>query len=154
MATIEVGTVDVLVLARANDRWLVLVLQRATTTRCPASWEIVHGHVDAGEEPDAAAMRELREETGLVAERLYSIRVQPIYLARTQTVQLGVGFAAIVSPEHTVELGAEHARHEWLTVEDATERLSWPADRVALRESQLLLRGGDAGPLEDVLRVR
>ena len=48
----------------------------------PAAWEPVHGHIEPGEEPEDAALRELREETGLAADRLYIVRVQPFYLQR------------------------------------------------------------------------
>ena len=153
MATIAVGTVDVVVLARHGDAWHVLALQRALDTRCPLSWEIVHGRIAGAEEPEDAARRELAEETGLAATRLYSVRVQPIYLVRTHTVHLGVGFAAVVSRNTSVTLGPEHVGHAWLTVPDAGERLSWPADRTAVREAAPLVRDGTAGPLEDVLRV-
>ena len=153
MATIQAGTVDVLVLARAGDRWRVLVLQRGDDTRCPGSWEVVHGHIEAGEEPEHAAAREVQEETGLAIERLYSVRVQPIYIVRTHVLQLGVGFAAIVRESAPLTLGAEHAAGEWLSPDEARERLSWPADRAGLAEALHLLRTGDAGPLEDVLRV-
>jgi dATP pyrophosphohydrolase len=153
MATIEAGTVDVFVVARADDGWRALVLQRAHATRCPLSWETVHGHIEPGEEPEAAAIRELREETGLVPRRLYSIRVQPIYLVRTHTVQLGVGFAAIVDQDDPVVLGTEHIDHEWMPASEAMTRFAWPAERAGLRECLELLAGGDAGALEDVLRV-
>lgn len=153
MATVVAGTVDVFVLAREDERWLALVLQRATDTRCPLAWETVHGHIEPGEEPEQAAVRELREETGLDADRLYSIRVQPIYLVRTRTVHLGVGFAAIVRRADPVRLGPEHRAHEWLPAEEALQRYVWPAERAGLRDCLELLAGGDAGPVEDVLRV-
>jgi dATP pyrophosphohydrolase len=153
MATIEAGTVDVFVLSRESGKWLALVLQRSHETRCPSAWETVHGHIEAGEEPEDAAVRELREETGLAAERLYSIRVQPIYLVRTHTVQLGVGFAAIVDSTVPVTLGNEHMACEWLPAERAMERFVWPAERTGLRECLELLARGDAGHVEDVLRV-
>jgi 8-oxo-dGTP pyrophosphatase MutT (NUDIX family) len=153
MATIEAGTVDVFVLAREGARWLVLALQRARDTRCPTAWETVHGHIEPGEEPEDAAVRELHEETGLAPERLYSVRVQPIYIVKTHTVQLGVGFAAIVDRNAGIRLGEEHMAHEWLPADQAVERFVWPAERVGLRECLDLLAGGDAGPVEDVLRV-
>lgn len=153
MTSIQVGTVDVVVLMRDGAFWRVLVLQRGEETRCPSSWEIVHGRIEAGEVPEDAALRELAEEAGLVPERLYSIRVQPIYLPRLRTVQLGVGFAAVVSPDAVVRLGDEHVRYAWLAPEQACVALSWPADDTAVRESLFLLRAGDAGALEDVLRI-
>lgn len=153
MATIAAGTVDVFVLARVGTSWHALVLQRSRVTRCPSSWETVHGHLEPGEEPEEGAVRELREETGLVPQRLYSVRVQPIYIVKTRTVQLGIGFAAIVSRDAPITLGDEHVAHEWLPIAEAMERVVWPADRAGLRECEALLAGGDAGSVEDVLRV-
>ena len=69
------------------------------------------------------------------------------------TVTLAVVFAAFVG-EGAVTLGVEHARAEWLPIEQAIERLTWPRSRAALRDAVALLATGDAGPVEDVLRVR
>ena len=44
------------------EGWRVLGLQRAPDTRCPAAWESIHGHIEPGENPPEAAVRELREE--------------------------------------------------------------------------------------------
>jgi dATP pyrophosphohydrolase len=154
MATINVGTVDVLLISQRTDGWRVLALQRAKNTRCPMAWETVHGHIEAGEEPEDAAVREVREETGLAVERLYNVSVQPFYLHKTHTVELAVVFAAFVPPGAAVVLGEEHTRSEWLTTERALERFVWPRERAALRDAMQLLKEGNAGPVEDVLRVR
>ena len=155
MADAKVGTVDVYVIRPLSNGWRILVLQRAPTgTRCPLAWETVHGRLEPGEEPEAGAERELREETGLIADRLYSITVQPYYLHAMKTVQLAVVFAAFVSEPAAVTLGPEHTQSEWLSVDDALSRFVWPREQVALQEIVHLLHTGDAGPVEDVLRVR
>ena len=154
MAKLEIGTIDVYVIRPAGPLagWRVLTLQRAQDTRCPTAWETVHGHLEPGEEPEAGALREVFEETGLRVERLYNVTVQPFYLHRSNTVQLAVVFAAFVGAGDVV-LGAEHQSHEWRTVADALTAFAWPRERAALRDIAELLGRGDAGAVEDVLRV-
>jgi len=154
VSQLSIGTIDVYVIRPLSSGWRVLTLQRALDTRCPAAWETVHGHIEKGEEPEDAAVREVREEAGLEVARLYNVTVQPFYLHKTHTVQLAVVFAAFVDEPATVTLGSEHQRSDWLTVDDALDRFQWPREREALREIAHLLRTGDAGPVEDVLRVR
>ena len=153
MPPIEVGTIDVIVVRPLAAGWRVLALQRGPHARCPGAWEPVHGHIDPGEEPEHAAVRELREETGLAAERLYVVRVQPFYLRATRTLQLAVVFAAFVSEPADVMIGNEHVRAEWLSVDDALVRFAFPGERASLREVVELLATGDAGPVDDVMRV-
>ena len=152
LATIE--TVDAYVLRRRSDGWEVLVLQRAAGTRCAGAWEVVHGLLEPGERPEDAAIREVREETGLDVDRLYNVTVQHFYLHRPGAVAVAVVFAALVEAGSDVTLGPEHQHGEWVTVPDALELLAWPRSRAALADIVALLRGGDAGPVEDVLRVR
>jgi dATP pyrophosphohydrolase len=153
MAHISIGTIDVYVIRPLLAEWRVLVLQRALDTRCPTAWETVHGRIEDGEEPEDAALRELREETGLTPTRLYNVTVHPFYLHTTHTVQMAVVFAAFVSEPAVVTTGPEHTRSEWLNVGAALERFAWPREREALREIVHLLHAGNAGPVEDVLRV-
>lgn len=154
MTEIVAGVVDVYVIRPWAPRWRVLVLQRALDTRCPTAWETVHGRLEPGERPEDAALRELREETGLEAVRLYNVTVQPFYLHGMSAVQLAVVFAVFVAEPAAVTLGAEHQSHEWLGVPQARQRFVWPREREALDHVVQLLGGGDAGPVEDVLRVR
>ncbi len=152
MTTIHVGVVDVGVIRVVGRGWRVLTLRRATG-RSPGSWEFVHGHIEKGELPVVAARRELWEEAGLKTDRLYSITVNPFYLIKTDTVQVALVFAAIVESEKVV-LSSEHDRYEWLSFSAAVKRLTWPRDADSLRQMRQLLKAGDAGVVEDVLRAR
>jgi 8-oxo-dGTP pyrophosphatase MutT (NUDIX family) len=153
MTSVVPGVVDVYVIRPLAEGWRVLAVRRAMDTRCPGAWETVHGRIEDDERPEAAARREVREETGLEIERLYNVTVQPFYLHMLETIQLAVVFAAFVAEPAEVALGEEHQDHAWLTVEEAHARFVWPRERQALTEIQQLLGTGDAGPVEDVLRV-
>ncbi|GAC1515956.1 MAG: hypothetical protein NVS1B4_08610 [Gemmatimonadaceae bacterium] len=154
MASLDIGTVDVYVIRPLSPEWRVLVLQRAPGTRCAGAWEAVHGRIEPGEQPEDAAARELAEETGLAVDKLYNVTVQPFYLHTTHSVQLAVVFAALVTDPASVRLGDEHVAHEWLAPDDAAARFAWPRERESLAHIRQLLRAGDAGVVEDVLRVR
>ena len=153
MTDFRIGVVDVYVIRPYRAEWLVLALERAMSTRCPGSWETVHGRMEPGERPEDAAVREVREEAGLDVDRLYSITCQPFYLHTLGAVQMAVVFAAFVREPADVTLGDEHARCEWLTMTEAATRFTWPREREALSHIEILLGTGDAGPAEDVLRV-
>ena len=154
MTELRVGVVDVYVVHPGADGWRVLVLQRAAAgTRCPLAWETVHGRIEPGERPEQAALREVDEETGLAVARLYNVTTQAFYLHHLGAVQLAVVFCAFVAAPHAPTLGPEHGRAEWLTPEQARARFAWPREREALDHVEHLFAFGDAGPLEDVLRV-
>jgi dihydroneopterin triphosphate diphosphatase len=151
---LKVGVVDVYLIHPRPDDWRVLVLRRAEGTRCTGAWEVVHGRIDPGESPEDAAVREVQEETGLAIERLYTVTCQPFYLPKQASVQMAVVFAALVGDVSEPVLGPEHDHAEWLGVDEALARFTWPRSRRALHDIEDLLSGGDAGPAEDVLRVR
>lgn len=148
---VELGVVDVVVFRQVQRGWLVLALQRTAATIRPGSWEIVHGKVDAGESYEAAALRELREETGLEAERLLSITMHSFYLVSKRTVQLAAVFAAVVDPAGKVVLGEEHAKFAWLTPSQARRRLTWPMERRAMDDARVLLA---APSVHDAIEVK
>ena len=150
---IVAGVVEVYVIDNTGESWRVLALQRSSDTIRPKSWETVFGKIDDGESPPDAALREVMEETGLSVERLYNVNVQSFFLHATNTVQLSIVFAAFVSPGE-VTMSPEHSAYEWLPVDDAPGRFTWPRAADALRDIRHLLKGGDTGPVEDVLRAR
>ena len=154
LTSVSVSLVDVYVLRGAGPTLECLALRRAPGGRSPASWETVHGHIESGETPPAAARRELAEETGLAPERLYNLsRVELFYQHRVDHVALVPVFAAFVHHDAMVRLSPEHDGYEWLSPEAARGRFAWPRERRTVDDLVALLGEGHAGAVDDVLRV-
>lgn len=147
------GVVEVYVIQHRGGDWRVLALQRADDAKRPGSWETVYGKIDSGERAEDAAVRELTEETGLEVKALYNVTVHGFYLHAKRTIEMCIVFAVFVADGANPMIGEEHQRFEWLSVDEACERYTWPREAHALREAQRLLATGDAGPVEDVLRI-
>jgi 8-oxo-dGTP pyrophosphatase MutT (NUDIX family) len=149
-----VSFVDTYALRGAGPGLEVLALRRGPHGRNPGSWETVHGTIEPGETPVQASLRELREETSLVPDKFYNLsRTEAFYQHRSDELALIPVFVAFVAPGASVTLSAEHDRAEWLNAGDAAERFAWPRERRAMDDILSIVGGGDAGLLEDVLRV-
>ena len=154
MTTIRVSLVDLYVLRGRGRALECLVLRRGPGGRCPRSWEVVHGHIEDGERPFEAAIREMREETGLAPDRLYNLsRVETFYQHGLDEVALVPAFAAFVEGSAPISLSAEHEASEWLSMADARERVAWPREARALADIERMLGNGDGGAIDDVLRI-
>ena len=154
VTAVRVSLVDVYPVRVRQGMLQLLVLRRAPGGRCPGSYEAVHGHIEAGEQPAAAARRELLEETGLTPARLYNLsRVELFYQAAPDEVSLVPVFVAMIADGRDVVRSAEHDGAEWVDFTEARERLTWPRSVRALDDIERLLPGGEAGPVTDVLLV-
>lgn len=153
MTTFRVAFVDTYVVRMGVTGLEVLVLRRGTKGRNQGSWEIVHGTIEPNEKPVVASRREMREETGLTPARLYNLsRVDSFYRHTADEVGFIPIFVAFVE-QGEVQLSDEHDAFEWLSLAAAQNRVAWPRERRGLEDIAIIFAGGDAGRLEDVLRV-
>ncbi len=139
-----VRVVDVYPYRLAGDgraEWLLL--RRAPERLYAGAWRMVGGKVEPGESAHAAARRELREETGHVARRLWTIpSVNTFYEWQTDRIRVIPAFAAELSVHAEVRLDGEHDAHAWLSAEDAAARLGWPEQARLLRMADACLARG------------
>lgn len=110
-----------------------LLLHRSGRDGVPF-WQGVSGWIEEGEAPHLAALRELREETGLVALELYTVdAVFDLYAWKRGTVEAIVPFAALVTAEAEPRLSEEHDEWRWEPLAGAVNLVPYEPQRATLR---------------------
>src|SRR5262245_8219795 len=112
-----------------------LQLRRAAEDYMGNTWQIVRGGVEPNESYARAALREMREESGLQPMELYRLgSVESFYTAFDDTLWHSVAFCAIVSREATVKLNDEHDDFRWIGRDRIENETMWASERMALRD--------------------
>lgn len=134
---------------RRTERGLEL-LQLRRTGAYGGTWHNVYGGVEAGETAVQAALRELREETGLAAQALQQVEhLESFYFRHTDRVVLMPVFAAEIPADAEIRLNAEHDDWRWVPAGEHRRWFMWRSQRLAL---EALLEGLD-GPAAERLRI-
>lgn len=115
-------------------------------------WGFPKGHLESGETPEAAALREVEEETGL-ADLVLGPRLQTIdwyFRAGGRLIHKFCHFYLIESPSgETLPQQAEGITAcNWVPLPKALEQISYGNAREVLREAASELGWGDGSPAE------
>lgn len=121
--------VSVVVVRGAGEDARTLLVHRAGA-HLHGPWTYVAGHLEPGEKAWRAALRELREETGLHATALYSAdRCETFYDVHDECLAVVPAFVAFVDAGAEVRLNREHDDHAWVPFAGAVARLPFGGQR-------------------------
>jgi len=144
VAAIVSRVVEACVFKIAHDGPKYLLLKRSENdTIYPGMWQLVTGSMKEGERAVDAALREFREETGLVAKRFWVVPfVNSFYVPVNDAIHLSPVFAVEVPEEARVTLSHEHTEFSWCSFENAKQKLVWPGQRYAVELVHEYIVGG------------
>jgi len=107
-----------------------LLLKRGDKEIYGGLWQMVTGKIRKDEKAYDAALREIKEETGLKPKRFWvTPNVNPFYSHEKNYISLIPVFAAEVAENSKVVICKEHTEFKWLEPGKAKKMLAWPGQR-------------------------
>jgi dATP pyrophosphohydrolase len=145
-------SVQVFLVSEAQDQRSYLLFHRVAMPELalPDFWQGITGALEHGESFEEAAMREVREETGISVEQVFSVGFSQYFPIRPEwRATYGEGatqveervFYAFIPSETKPELSAEHQSFRCCSAEEAVSLLAFGQNRQCLSavEKALLL---------------
>ncbi|MEM9741030.1 MAG: NUDIX domain-containing protein, partial [Pseudomonadota bacterium] len=123
--------VSLFVLREVETRVEVLLMKREQTL--VGAWCQIAGSLEDNETAWQAALREMREETGLTPLSLYSADTyEQFYEPDREAIAIFPVFVAYVASDADVTLNEEHSAFTWVNFDEAREMVSFGGQRRVL----------------------
>lgn len=106
-------------------------------------WDFVKGNVEPNESEKDTVLRELQEETGIVAKDTiegFRERIEYYYRRQGETIHKEVVFYLIEAKTDEVKLSFEHIDFAWLTYQAIMEKLTFKNAKDVLQKARAFLQ--------------
>lgn len=140
----------------ADGSHAFLQLLREPADYLGGTWQSIRGRIEGDETAADAALREMREESGLSPVEFYRLAILETFFipgksAREDVIWHCPSFCAIVAPGAVVRLNEEHTNHRWISRSDIDIQTMWASERqvIASLTRDIL----DDGPARRHLRI-
>lgn len=125
-----------------------LLIKRSEKEIYPGLWQMVSGSVEEGEKAFEAALREVKEETGIIPLKMWVLpNINSFYSPVTDKINFSPVFLVKAASESSVVLSDEHEDYGWFSVEKTRAMLAWHGQKVSvdiivefLKNNDLFLR--------------
>ena len=115
-------------------------------------WQFIAGGGEDNEKPIQAALREIKEETSVIAEKLTELKSVAFVPAEIVAENMRTHWDKniFVIPEYSFAfecnadptISREHSEYQWLPYNDARKLLKWDSNKVAMYEAMCRLNSG------------
>lgn len=144
MTEILVRVIDAYVYSYESNKLSFLLLKRSRSKIYEYLWQGVAGKIEKNELAWQAALRELKEETGLTAQRMFvADYVSKFYEKHGDRINLVPVFGIEVKNKK-VSLSEEHCNFKWLSFKEAHAKLTWNGQKKGLKVVHSMLNSKDA----------
>jgi dihydroneopterin triphosphate diphosphatase len=122
--------VSVAVVRKHGKTHQTLMLMRTNNKQ----WSQIAGGIELGEKAWEAALREIKEETGIVPEQLYSADTcEQFYELEKDSIWIAPVFVAFAKPNSNVVLNHEHSEYKWVSFKEAISMVPFPGQKAILK---------------------
>lgn len=104
-----------------KDNKLLILKRSKEDIQAADCWEIPGGRLDPGEHPELGLKREVKEETNLDIEIQKPLNIQHFKREDNQIITMLIYLCK--ANNNNINLSIEHSNHEWISIENAKEKL-------------------------------
>lgn len=104
-----------------------LLLKRSESVIYSGQWRMVGGKIQSNETASEAALRELKEETGISPITFWSVpSINSFFDFKLNKIHHIPVFSAEIETDRPITLNHEHNEFQWINIELAQKMLVWP----------------------------
>ena len=133
MNEVKVRVVDCYIYRHTADGIRFLLMKRNLNKIYEHLWQGVAGKIERGETSSEAAIRELKEETGLSPVNIFvADHVSRFYEVHGDCINLVPVFGIEVDSENVI-LSEEHISYKWADIDEALNTLVWNGQKKGIQ---------------------
>jgi len=108
-------------------------------------WDFVKGKMENSEEPKQTAIRETKEETGIIDVEFidgFNEEISYTFYVKNEEIDKKVIFYLGKTKSTEIVLSHEHLDFAWLNLKDAMDRITYENAKIVLTKANNLLQSG------------
>ena len=108
-------------------------------------WDFVKGKMENSEEPKQTAIRETKEETGIIDVEFidgFNEEISYTFYVKNEEIDKKVIFYLGKTKSTEIVLSHEHLDFAWLNLKDAMDRITYENAKIVLTKANNLLQNG------------
>lgn len=133
----------VIPIRRTGNDWEVFLIHQFSKIGKNSYWVFPKGHPEEGETPQLSALRELKEETDMVPEKLLedpTFKLEYSFTFNGTRIQKTVEFFIGIMADQEYKLDSEEVKEAgWYSLDAAAERLDYQDTKQMYRQVQTFL---------------